>query len=167
MDSSSTQNTEFVSELRISPVGNILGDLPGLVADGTMAMLGMFYPVTIGKKANIALSELLTNVMENIFDPGGGVGVRIGANAERLHISVSNTASLNAYESVSARIAELQNSQNPKKLFADTIRARRSQQLKGGIGLMRLVAENKFSLSADYDGGVLTVHAVYRFEATS
>lgn len=167
MENSSTQNTELVSELSISPVGNILGDLPGLVADSATAMLGMFYPIAVGKKANVALSELVTNVMENIFDAQGIVRVRIEVSAVRLRISVTNTAAAQSYQAVSARITELQNSPNPKKLFADTIRARRSQQLKGGIGLMRLVAENKFKLSVDYDDALLTVHAEYRLEATS
>ena len=44
-----------------------------------------------------------------------------------------------------------------RKLRADTIRERRKDRLRGGLGLIRLAAENKFTLSARYRAPYLVI----------
>jgi hypothetical protein len=165
-ESHSEPKSEITAEICVRPVCNILGDISGLIADWAMSVLAMFYSSPVGKKANVALSELITNVLENISSPGGLLQVRLHIDGERLMIAVTNDTPKSQADNVRQRIEELNATANPRKLFADTIRARRGQQLKGGIGLMRLVVENKFKLSTDYDGELLTVRAEYQLEAT-
>jgi hypothetical protein len=68
-------------------------------------------------------------------------------------------------EKVMGRVAKISAVADPRKLLAETIRERRQSRLKGGLGLLRLVAENKFSISSDYQDGLLTVRANYRLES--
>ena len=49
----------------------------------------------------------------------------------------------------------------PVDLLAETLRARRADRLKGGLGLLRLVSENRFRLSARYEHEHLTVFAAF------
>jgi hypothetical protein len=44
-----------------------------------------------------------------------------------------------------------------RKLLAETIRERRKDRLRGGLGLIRLAAENKFTLSARYRAPYLVI----------
>lgn len=159
--------TGINATLTIRPVGDILGNITGLVADYAIALLSMFYPTAVARKANVAISELVTNVLENISDPGGVLSFALNVEGERLRVSVTNTVNDEQFQKVVQRISDLKTHANPRKLLAETIRARRVHQLKGGLGLIRLVAENKFELSAEKNGDELTVHAVYRLEATT
>ena len=47
------------------------------------------------------------------------------------------------------------------RLLGETLRARRADRLKGGLGLLRLVSENRFRLAARYEQEHLTVYAVF------
>ena len=68
-----------------------------------------------------------------------------------------NKAEKSQYEKVRKHIEKINSAPDLRQLLADTIRDRRKDRLKGGLGLIRLAAENKFTLSAHYDAEHLIV----------
>lgn len=147
------------------PLGGVNGNLAAVLAESLGLLLGLFYPPVLCKKANIVVTELVQNVMENVRFPESDVRVALEVDPGRVVVRVSNRVTPEQEAAVRGRLAELSSAEAAKKLFTETIRARRAQRLKGGIGLMRLVSENKFQLEQDYDGQELTVCA--RFELTA
>lgn len=145
--------------VRIGPLSSVLGDVAGLLAEAAQSLLGMFYPVPTAKRANVVITELVTNVLENVVDPASDFTMDLVIDGDVLKITVCNTVKPENYERIKARIAELQNAADAKKLLAKTIRERRPQRLKGGLGLIRLVAENRFALSSEYVDGRAIVRA--------
>ena len=70
-----------------------------------------------------------------------------------------NAAKREQYKKVKARVNRINSTDNLRKLLADTIHARRKDRLKGGLGLIRLAAENKFELSVRYRTPFLIVES--------
>ena len=153
--------TRLGVSFRVAPLGDIRGNLATLLGDSLPALLGMFYPPAVGKKANVAVTELIQNVVENIVDPASELLLELHVDADGLSVQVRNKATLAQYEAVRARIDAVAGVADPKRLLADTLRARRADRLKGGLGLLRLVSENRFRLSARYEHEHLTVHAAF------
>jgi hypothetical protein len=149
------------AEFTFAPLGAVAGNLAAVLAESMGTLLALFYPPVLCRKANIVVTELVQNVMENVAFPESDVKVGIVLDGDRLRVKVTNRVTREQEAAVSKRLAELGSVADAKKLFADTIRARRQQRLKGGIGLMRLVAENRFRLSSEYDGSHLTVSAEF------
>lgn len=145
----------------VAPLGEISGNLPRLLGESVLELLGMFYPPSIGKKANVVVTELVQNVLENIVDPASELHVELRVDGDALIVRVTNKASEAQYEGVRARVEALTGSHDAKKLFSSTLRARRADRLKGGLGLMRLVSENRFRLAVSYEHGLLTVQAAF------
>lgn len=158
-------NIDFV--LRLGPLSAVQGDVAGLLGDALLNLLGMFYPVGIGKKANVVITELVTNVFENITIPTSNFELRLSIDTHRLRISVHNQVTEEQFNHVNARVQKLQSTVDAKKLLAQTIRERRPQRLKGGLGLIRLVAENRFALSAALESGTMTVSAEHSLEGNA
>ncbi|HEY0137802.1 MAG TPA: hypothetical protein VGB85_27140, partial [Nannocystis sp.] len=115
----------------------------------------------IVKKANVAVTELIQNVLENIVDPTSELVLDMRVDGDALDIRVRNRATEVQYEAVRARVDALAQAADPKRLLGETLRARRADQLKGGLGLLRLVSENRFQLEASYEQEHLTVHAAF------
>lgn len=153
--------TRLGVSFRVAPLGDIRGNLATLLGDSLPALLGMFYPPSVGKKANVAVTELIQNVVENIVDPASELQLELRVDAEALEIQVRNRATPAQYEAVRARIDSVAQSVDPKRLLGETLRARRADRLKGGLGLLRLVSENRFRLSACYEQEHLTVFAEF------
>ena len=147
--------------LRVAPLGDIRGNLATLLGESLPALLGMFYPPFIVKKANVAVTELIQNVIENIVDPTSELLLELAVDGDVLDVQVRNKATPGQYEAVRARVDELAQTDDPKRLFGQTLRARRADQLKGGLGLLRLVSENRFRLAVRYEQEHLTVHAAF------
>lgn len=158
-------NVDFT--LRLGPLRAVMGDVAGLLGDTLLNLLGMFYPPTIGKKANVVVTELVTNVFENISFGESSFELRLVVNPETLKITVSNQVTDEQFERVSARIALLQHTADAKKLLTQTIRERRPQRLKGGLGMIRLVAENRFALTVARNDGTMTVCAEYSLKGNA
>lgn len=153
--------TRLGVSFRVAPLGDIRGNLATLLGDSLPALLGMFYPPAVGKKANVAVTELIQNVVENIVDPASELLLELNVDADGLEVQVRNKATLAQYEAVRARIDAVARVADPKRLLAETLRARRADRLKGGLGLLRLVSENRFRLSARYEHEHLTVFATF------
>jgi hypothetical protein len=141
----------------LSPIRNVIGDLSGLLGTFSDELIGAFYPKTVSKKANIVITELVNNAVVNSPDGDGKVALTIMINKDRLRISVTNSAKRSQYKKVKDHIKMINTTGDLKKLLADTIRERRKDRLRGGLGLIRLAAENKFALSARYRAPYLTV----------
>lgn len=153
--------TNVLLSLTVSPLGDIRGNLAATVGESLLSMLGMFYSPTLCKKANVVITELVQNVIENVPDPASGMKIDLRIDGDALHVEVTNKATPEQYQVVKDRVDQLSAASDPKRLFADTLRARRMQRLRGGLGLIRLVSENRFRLSATYAGEHLTMQAVY------
>lgn len=155
-------NVSFAIE--ISPLATVVGDLPTVVAEFSLSLVALFYPMTLANKANVVVTELVQNIVENVAQPDSSGSIKLAIDGKDLLISVTNSASEEAAAKVRAKIAALGTPAEAKKLLAQTIRERRPQRLKGGLGLIRLVAENRFTLSSDFQDGRLTVSARYPLE---
>jgi sigma-B regulation protein RsbU (phosphoserine phosphatase) len=150
---------EMSLEYTLEPVGAVDCDLSGLLAQGTEALLGVFYPPIVARRAHVAMTELVDNVTQNISDPECRMTVRLTLRGETLRVRTSNAATIEQTERVRAVLARLGAADEPLEVLRDTLRERRRMRLKGGLGLLRLVAENKFRLSASHEGGRLEVSA--------
>jgi hypothetical protein len=153
--------TRLGVSLRVAPLGDIRGNLATLLGESLPTLLGMFYPPAIGKKANVAVTELIQNVVENVVDPSSELQLELRVDAEALEVQVRNKATPAQFEAVRARVDALAQAADPKRLLGETLRARRADRLKGGLGLLRLVSENRFQLTARYEHEHLTVFAAF------
>jgi hypothetical protein len=161
IDAQRLAQTKIDARLSIAPVGNVVGDVAGLLGESLLELLSMFYPMRVCKKANVVVTELVTNVLENVSDQESGILLELCIDQERLVVGVTNRATAAQYEAVRARLQEIAQAPNAKHLLRDTIRSRRADRLKGGLGLMRLAVENRFGLAASYDQGNLMVKAEF------
>lgn len=158
---SSPDTTRLGIAFNVAPLGDIDGNLPRLLGESILELLGMFYPSTVGKKANVVVTELVQNVIENIVDPYSELHLDLRVDGDALVVRVTNKATPEQYEGVRARVDALSGTTDAKKLFSTTLRARRADRLKGGLGLMRLVSENRFRLAVSYERGLLTMQAAF------
>lgn len=161
LDEARLAQTSTKLRLSVGPLDHVTGDLAGLVGEQALQILGMFYPRNTAKKANVVITELLTNVFENIQDPKSSFDLELDAGPHGLVISVRNQVTPEQYEKVKSRVDLIRGTPDLRALVASTIRERRTHRLKGGLGLMRLAQENKFDLAIAYQDGAMTVTATY------
>ena len=147
--------------LSLAPLGDVRGNLAATLGESLGGVLAMFYPMTLCKKAHIGVTELVQNVIENVQDPGSEMRLDVKIDNESLQVEVTNKATAEQFEAVKDRVEKLTAAEDPKRLFAETLRSRRMQRLRGGLGLLRLVSENRFRLSARYAGERLTMQAIF------
>ncbi|MCK6514505.1 DUF6272 family protein [Myxococcota bacterium] len=140
-----------------SPIQFILCDLSGLIGNFCQELLGAFYPRIVSKRANILISELVTNVLQNTVEPTSQMMLDLDVNQDRLIIRVKNAVTPDQFDKVRVQVDRINQAEDLKRLMRDTIRERRRLKEKGGLGLIRLVAENKSQLSVSYEGGYLVV----------
>jgi len=145
----------------VAPLGDVRGNIATLLGQSLHELLTMFYPPAVGKKANVAVTELIQNVIQNVLDADSELGLDLRVDDGLLVVRVRNKATAAQYEAVRARVDALTASAAPKHLFTETLRRRRAERLKGGLGLMRLVAENRFRLAVSYEQEHLTMQAAF------
>jgi hypothetical protein len=155
------EQTRIGMTFHVAPLGEISGNLPRLLGESMLELLGMFYPSIVGKKANVVVTELVQNVLENVVDPHSELHLELSVDGDALVVRVRNKATPEQYEGVRARVDALSGAIDAKKLFTTTLRARRADRLKGGLGLMRLVSENRFRLAVSYERELLTMQAAF------
>jgi anti-sigma regulatory factor (Ser/Thr protein kinase) len=153
--------TAVGASIYISPLDHVAGDVAGLLGNFLFDLLGMFYPRQICSKANVVVIELVTNVMEHGTLREGALRVDLKIDGDELHITVANPVTPTEFEAVKDRFTAIANAEDPKKLLADTVHRRRGDRQRGGLGLMRLTAESKFRLTAEYEQGFLVVRAQF------
>ena len=68
----------------LSPVKNIIGDVSGLLGTFSDELIGAFYSKTISKKANIVITELVNNAVENSVGGNGKMVLEISINRDVL-----------------------------------------------------------------------------------
>ncbi len=153
--------TAVGASIYIAPLDHVAGDVAGLLGNFLFDLLGMFYPRQICSKANVVVIELVTNVMEHCSIREGAMRVDLRIDGDELLITVQNPATPEQYEDIKARFAAIASAEDPRKLLAETVRERRTNRERGGLGLMRLTAESKFKLTAEYEQGFLIVKAQF------
>ncbi|MCB9761465.1 MAG: ATP-binding protein [Alphaproteobacteria bacterium] len=143
-----------------SPIEYILCDLSAIMGNFCEELLGAFYPRIISKRANVLITELVSNVLQNTTDPSSRMDLHIDINPERLLIRIKNVATPEQYEVVKSHVDLINQTEDLRELMRKTIRERRERRAKGGLGLIRVAAENKFNISVDYREGYLVVDSV-------
>ncbi|MBN1409890.1 MAG: hypothetical protein JW969_03535 [Spirochaetales bacterium] len=143
----------------ITPMKAVKYNLSGLLGNFNADLAGRFYPDVLASRLNVMVSELVNNAVENVIDPGAGFSVNIRITESELIVKVSNRADEAQYEKVKRHIGVIRMSDDKKRLMAETIAQRKALRLKGGLGLIRLAAEIKSELNANYnrDKSVMTV----------
>lgn len=160
IDEQELATTRISLSCEIAPVKNIVGDIAGLIGNFCEELVASFYSRNVSRKANIVVTELMTNSVDNFTDGESSVSVSVAIDKDQLKLRVANAASWEQYQEVKEHVDAIMNSEDAKLLMARTIRRRRKEQLKGGLGLIRLVAENKFSLDVEYEEPYIIVHSV-------
>jgi hypothetical protein len=155
------QKTVISFSYTISPAKNVICDLSAMIGNFCEETIESFYPRTVSKKANIVITELLNNALENSNDSDSKIGIKLQLDEEHLVVKVINIVDQIQFEKVKAHIEKINTTENIRNLLRETILARRKDRLKGGLGLIRLVAENKFKLSVDYRKPYLIVESQY------
>ncbi len=145
----------------LSPIKNIIGDLSGLIGNFCDELIGSFYPRNISKKANIVITELFNNAVANNIDEDSKIVLEMKIDKERLWIKVMNVAKKGQFEIIKKHVDRINSTENLRKLLVDTIREKRKTGQHGGLGLIRLTAENKFRISVDYDDPFLIVESEF------
>lgn len=153
--------TSVGASISISPINHITSDVAGLLANFLDALLVRFYPRRICQKVNVVVTELVTNVIQHASERDGEVKLDLKIGSDGLVIKVSNRVTREEYETVKAVFDEIFAAEDPRDLFARTVRERRIDRQRGGLGLIRLTAENKFHLSTEHVDGVLVIQATF------
>lgn len=143
----------------LEPTRNIVGDLSGLTGGFCNSLVGAFYPRNIARKANVVVTELFNNAVAYNSNGTSRISVRLSIADGALKVRVQNAATQAQCARVKAHLAAIRAAADPRKLLGDTIRLRHREKLPGGLGLIRLHVENKFSVTARSRGGTLTVEA--------
>ena len=63
-----TENTHLKFKYEFSPLKNIKYDLSGIIGNFNAELIKKFFNEYIAKKANIVISELFNNVVENVLE---------------------------------------------------------------------------------------------------
>jgi len=145
----------------LSPSKNVIGELSGLLGNFCDEFIGAFYPRNISKKANIVITELFNNAVTNNIDGDSKIVLELKINKHRLWIKVMNVVNRSQYRKVKAHVKRINSTEDLKTLLTETIRERRKDRRKGGLGLIRLAAENKFRLSVRYRAPFLIVESQF------
>ena len=109
----------------------------------------------------LVVTELVTNVIQHASELDGEVRLDLRIDPSGLVIKVANKVTLDEYRTVKAVFDEIFAAEDPRELFARTVRGRRIDKQRGGLGLIRLTAENKFHLSTQHVDGVLVIQATF------
>lgn len=152
--------TSIVMHYSFSPVQYILCDLGGIMGNFCEELLGAFYPRIVSKRANVLVTELVTNVLQNTSDPSSPLEITLEVNTEQLFIRMRNAVSREQFEVVRAHVDVIHATPDLRALMKKIIRERRDRRETGGIGLIRIVAENKFKIAVDYQDGFLIMDSI-------
>ncbi|MDC0740491.1 hypothetical protein [Polyangium mundeleinium] len=126
------RKTAIAFSLTIDPLEHITGDVAGLVANFVFELLGMFFARSIASKANVAVIEMVTDVMEHGSDRQGPLGVRVRIEGDTLEVTVAGPD-----------VERITNVDDPRKPLADAVHKRSVDKTDGGLGLMRLIKASK------------------------
>lgn len=160
LDDARLATTQIRMRIDLAPLEHVAGDLGGIVSRHSVDLVSAFYPRRVAKKANVVLTELIGNVLENFTLSDSAIRVELELGDHHMRVEVANTATPEQHAVVREHLERIVNSDSPHALFARTIRERHRARLEGGLGLMRLVAENKFTVTVGYtEDSMMTVTA--------
>ena len=111
----------------------------------------IFFSKIISKRINTIISELINNVLANTIDKNSYFCVKIKSHENEIKIIVKNSVTLEQFKLVKDHIKMINEHNSPKKLLEETINERRTKGLKGGLGLIRIVYEEKTKVFVRYN----------------
>jgi hypothetical protein len=153
------KDTNITFSIEFSPLENIKHNLSEKLGDFNAELLNFFYSRSISKKVNIIISELFNNIIENTADKSSKAVLDINVKEQNIQIKVKNKVTQDQYKKVKEHIDLINSNSNPSKFLYETIKLRRQHNLKGGLGLIRLVSEEKANLDTQYNNSYLTIIA--------
>jgi len=159
IDDADMATTELALSCRIAPLKNVVGDIGSIISGYSSELVSAFYPPLVSCKVDAALTELIQNVLKNFIDGDSGITIELHLVDQNLTVRVSSVATLEQFLTVRSTVDSLKSAASPRELLKTTIRERRKERQKGGVGLLRLVAENRFDLAVKFEKSVLTVES--------
>lgn len=149
-----------------SSIMNITYSISSILGNFNSEIINGFYPKLISKRVNIIISELVNNVIDYMAINKSGIVLKMKVISDKVIIQVSNKVRYKQYLKVKKHIEEINKSKDIKYLFYETIKKRRSNGLKGGLGLIRLVSENKSSLNVNYNknNSIMTITSKFNLK---
>ena len=111
----------------------------------------IFFSKVISKRINTIISELINNVLANTIDKSSYFSVKIYSSENEIRIIVKNNVTLEQFKLVKEHIKMINVHNSPKKLLEEIIKERRAKGLTGGLGLIRIVSEEKAKVQVRYN----------------
>jgi hypothetical protein len=145
------ENTIVSFSYKIAPLKNVHYEITGILGNINESLISNLYENNIGKKVNIVLSELMNNAIGNVHDKESEVTLHINIQPESLEIQVINAVSEQRYLDIKSHLEKIKIEKDHKQMMAQTIRRKQADRQQGGLGLIRLAAENKALLSVSYN----------------
>ncbi len=159
IDDEALATTDISLSCHIGPLKNVVGDIGGIISRYSCELVGAFYPALVSRKVEVVLTELVDNVLKNYVDGDSGITVEMRIDTHDLTVRVSSVATREQFSKVKSIIDTMSDTQSVKGLLRKTIHQRRKERSRGGLGLLRLVAENRFDLNVTFDESVLAVES--------
>jgi hypothetical protein len=113
----------------------------------------------LAKRVRVISTELLQNAIQHAEQADSDVHINLMVVNNQVKISVSNTIGKETAEKVNSKIQEIMNSEDIKQFLRKTMDERKKQELRGGIGLIRMRSENNAVLESSWKKDILTVTA--------
>ena len=135
---------------QFGPIKDIRHIISEVMGNFNEELFKIFYSRIISKRINTIISELINNVLANTKDKDSYFGVKISTFDNQVKIVVKNRVTLQQYNLVKKHVKMINNYSTPKKLLEKTIKERRQKELRGGLGLIRIVSEERVKLQVRY-----------------
>jgi hypothetical protein len=136
---------------QFEPVKDVRYTISEIMGNFNAELLKTFFSKVISKRVNIIISELINNVLANTKDKNSLFSVKICSYENEIKIIVKNHVTLKQFKFVKEHIKMINDHNSPKKLLAETIKERREKGLTGGLGLIRIVSEEKAKVQARFN----------------
>jgi hypothetical protein len=137
--------------LSLSAVDDVHHRFSTVVAAAYASVLGELTTRAVSKKIDVLASELVGNVLEHSTGKKAPLRVDLQTRPGFLQLRVTNRVSASVCDRIKRHVATIRRAADPKTLMAETMETRRAKGQMGGLGLIRLVAETKATLSVSYN----------------
>jgi hypothetical protein len=149
---------------QFGPIKNVRHIISEIMGNFNEELFKTFYSKIISKRINTIISELINNVLANTKDKESFFSVKISSFENELKITVKNKVTLKQYNLVKDHVKKINNHNSPKKLLEETIKHRRQKELRGGLGLIRIVSEEKAKLQVRFINNSLYMSVITKIK---
>ena len=152
---------KFTLSINYGPISALNFNLGSKLSDYLSSIFQeQFGDPKLVKRIRVITTELFQNAIQHGTSPTSSVNLSLKGGNELVVVSVKNIVKPDTATAVQERIKKIMESEDIRAYLRKTIEDRRSRDLRGGIGLIRMRSENDAALSSKYDGRHLTISAV-------